>query len=171
MTPRPVLLSAVALASAGIVLASALPASAHAIVELNGAPAYAGKTSTMTLEMQHGCLSNELGIEKVVATFDKSFGKVKAKSVSGWESKVRPGPRGIQRIVWNLTGTVPDFNQPTYFPIKIAWPSSPGVYGVPVTQECDGEINRWNVPDGPATADKPSPPLYPLPQIKVLPAP
>jgi hypothetical protein len=42
---------------------------------------------------------------------------------------------------------------------------------VPVTQVCDGEINRWQVPDGPATANQPSPPLYPLPQIKVLPAP
>lgn len=164
-------LSAGAFAAAGLLIASAAPASAHAIVGLNGDPAYAGKTSVMTLEVQHGCLSNELGIEKVVATFDKSFGKVKAKPVSGWKSKVRPGPRGIQRIVWTLTGSVPAFNQPTYFPIKIAWPQTPGVYGVPVTQECDGEINRWDVPDGPATADKPSPPLYPLPQIKVLPAP
>lgn len=171
MAHRPFVLSAVALASAGLVLASAAPASAHAIVGLNGDPAYAGQKSAITLELQHGCLSNELGIDKVVATFDKSFGKVRAKPVQDWTSKVRPGPGGIQRVVWTLTGPVPAFNQPTFFRLEISWPKKPGVYGVPVTQQCDGEVNRWQVPDGPATANQPSPPLYPLPQIKVLPAP
>jgi hypothetical protein len=55
--------------------------------------------------------------------------------------------------------------------MKIEWPSIPGVYAMPVTQTCDGEVNRWNVPDAPATADQPSPPLYPLPQVQVLAAP
>jgi hypothetical protein len=155
-------------AVSGLVIMGASPASAHAIVELNGDPAYAGRTSVMTLEMQHGCLSNELGIDKVVATFNKKFGTVKPKSVAGWKSKVRSTSGNKQRIVWTLTGSVPAFNQPTYFPIKISWPKQPGVYGVPVAQVCDGEVNRWDVPDGPATADKPSPPLYPLPQIEVL---
>lgn len=171
MTHRSVLTSAVAVASAALVVASAVPASAHAIVGLNGDPAYAGRTSAITLELQHGCLSNELGIDKVVATFDKSFGKVRASRVKDWTSTVRPGPRGIQRVVWELTGPVPEFNQPTFFRLEVSWPKKPGVYGVPVTQACDGEINRWQVPDGPATATQPSPPLYPLPQIKVLPAP
>lgn len=155
-------------AVAGLGIAAAPSASAHAIVELNGDPAYAGRTSVMTLEVQHGCLANEVGIQKVVATFEKSFGKVRPKPVSGWASKVREAPRNGQRIVWVLKGAVPAFNQPTYFPMKIAWPKTPGVYGVPVTQVCDGEIDHWNIPDAPATANKPSPPLTPLPQVQVL---
>ncbi len=73
-------------------------------------------------------------------------------------------------LIWKLTGAVPAFNAPTYFRMKISWPKEPGVYGVPVIQRCNGEVVRWEIPDGPATADKPSPPLYPLPQIQVLPA-
>lgn len=153
----------------GVGVVGASPASAHAIADLSGVTAYAGQTSVMTLEVQHGCLTNELGIDKVLVTFNKHFGKVKPKRVSGWESKVRATQHKGQRVVYNLVGEVPAFNQPTYFPMKISWPTEPGVYGIPVTQVCDGEVNHWNVPDAPATADKPSPPLYPLPQVQVLP--
>lgn len=37
----------------------AAPASAHAIIDLGGVSAVAGKTSPMTLEVQHGCLPAE----------------------------------------------------------------------------------------------------------------
>lgn len=76
MTRRTLRLTVSALATAliatPIVIASAAPASAHAIVDIGGDPAYAGKTSTMTLEIQHGCLQNEAGVEKVAAYFNKS---------------------------------------------------------------------------------------------------
>ncbi|MGA1480770.1 MAG: DUF1775 domain-containing protein [Candidatus Nanopelagicales bacterium] len=168
MTRRPLALLGVSLASAALVVASAVPASAHAIVDLTGKPAYAGKTSVMTLEVQHGCLQNETGIDKVVAYFGREFGKVKPSAVPGWKATSKRTSDG-RKVVWTLTGSVPAFNTPTYFPMTITWPAKPGVYGMPVKQWCGSATNIWDVPDGPATADKPSPPLYPLPQVKVLP--
>ena len=170
MTHRLIALASAGIASATLLVASAMPASAHAIVDLSGAPAYAGKTSVMTLEVQHGCLQNQAGIDKVAAYFNKKFGKVTPQSVTCWSGKVSRTPDG-RKVVWTLQGDVPAFNAPTFFPMSITWPAKSGVYGVPVRQWCDGETNVWDVPDGPATANKPSPPLYPLPQIKVLPAP
>lgn len=156
-------------AAASLMVASS--ASAHAIAELNGDPAYAGKTSRMILELQHGCLSNEMGIDTVVAYFDSSFPSVRPKSVSGWKSQKSRQANGTHKIKWALVGARPAFNTPTYFPISIDWPAMPGVYGVPVKQKCDGAKNMWNTPNAPATADAPSPSLYPLPQIQVLAAP
>ena len=170
MTHRLIALASAGIASATLLVASAMPASAHAIVDLSGAPAYAGKTSVMTLEVQHGCVQNQACIDKVAAYFNKKFGKVTPQSVTGWSGKVSRTSEG-RKVVWTLQGDVPAFNAPTFFPMSITWPAKSGVYGVPVRQWCDGETNVWDVPDGPATANKPSPPLYPLPQIKVLPAP
>ena len=159
-----------ALIAAPLVIASAAPASAHAIVALNGNPAYAGRTSTMTLEIQHGCLQNEAGIDKIAAYFDKAYVKVVPKQVDDWTVSVKRMGK-TTKVVWTLTGDVPGFNTPTFFPMAISWPKKPGVYGLPVRQWCDGATNIWDQPDGPATAGQPSPPLYPLPQIKVLSAP
>ena len=167
MTLRPLAFAGAALASVAIGLASATPAAAHAIVDLSGEPAYAGKTSVMTLEVQHGCLQEATGIDKVAAYFGKKFGKVQPASVAGWTSKSKRTADG-RKVVWTLTGAMPSFNTPTYFPMTITWPAKAGVYGVPVKQWCGSDTNIWDVPDGPATANKPSPPLYPLPQIKVL---
>ena len=165
---RMMLISSVVVGVATASLATASAASAHAIVELNGDPAYAGRTSVLTLEVQHGCLGNEVGIDTVVAYFDPSFVSAKPKPVPGWKSQKTKESDGTHRIKWTLTGDRPKFNAPTYFPMNIGWPRQAGVYGVPVQQRCRGEVNVWDTPDGPATADKPSPPLYPLPQIKVL---
>jgi hypothetical protein len=167
MTRRLLVLSGASLACAALIVASALPASAHAIVDLSGEAAYAGKTSAMTLEVQHGCLQNAMGIDKVAAYFGQQYGKVSPRPVAGWMSKVKRTSNG-RKIIWSLQGEVPAFNTPTYFPMSITWPTKPGVYGLPVRQWCEGQTNIWDVPDGPATANKPSPPLYPLPQIKVL---
>ena len=171
MTPRAlrstVSALAAALIAAPLVLASASPASAHAIVAIGGDPAYAGRTSTMTLEIQHGCLQNEAGVEKVAAYFGKAYVKVVPQSVQGWSASVKRAGKNT-KVVWKLTGDVPAFNTPVFFPMDITWPRKPGVYGLPVRQWCDGATNILDEPDGPATAGKPSPPLYPLPQIKVL---
>lgn len=169
---RMMLISSVCcVAALALGMAGASAASAHAIVELNGDPAYAGRTSILTLELQHGCLGNEAGIDTVVAYFDPSFVSVKPKSVPGWKSQKATESDGTHRIKWTLTGDRPKFNTPTYFPMTISWPKQSGVYGVPVKQKCLGEVNVWDTPDGPATANRPSPPLYPLPQIRVLPRP
>lgn len=156
-----------AVGAALISLVSALPASAHAIVDLSGDPAYAGGSSIVTLEIQHGCLQNQLGIDKVVAYLSTDYRGVRPREVAGWDSAVKRTSSG-KKVVWRLTASVPAFNAPTYFPMKMTWPSKPGVYGVPVKQWCGSATDVWDVPSGPATANQPSPPLYPLPQIKVL---
>ena len=161
---------AAALIAAPLVIASASPASAHAIVDIGSEPAYSGHTSTLTLEIQHGCLQNEAGIQKIAAYFGKAYIKVVPQSVASWSSTVKRDG-GVTKVVWKLTGAVPAFNTPVFFPMDVTWPKKPGVYGLPVRQWCDGATNIWDEPDGPATAGKPSPPLYPLPQIKVLKAP
>ena len=79
---------AVAVAAGSLLAITATPASAHAIMDLTGKQAYAGLTSTMTLEVQHGCLQNQAGIDKVAAYFNKKFGKVTPQSVTGWSGKV-----------------------------------------------------------------------------------
>lgn len=159
-------LLAAALAPAALI--NAAPASAHAIVDLEGDPAYAGRTSAISLELQHGCLANQVGIDTVVVYLEKSYRSVQAGAVDGWKVSAKRTSDKTRKITYTLTGTRPAFNTPTYFPLTIGWPAKPGVYGVPVKQKCDGEVNVWDVPDGPATANQPSPPLYPLPQIKVL---
>lgn len=168
MNPRLLATLTAAAVAAVSLLAPAGPASAHAIIELNGAPAIAGAKSVMTLEVQHGCLENEIGIDKVTAYFSKDFRSVKPQQVAGWSVSVKESKKGI-RVTWKLTGERPEFNVPTYFPMKIGWPSKPGAYGLPVRQECEGQVNVWDTPGGPATADQPSPPLYPLPEVQVLP--
>ncbi len=161
---------AVAVAAGSLLAITATPASAHAIMDLTGKQAYAGLTSTMTLEVQHGCLQNQAGIDKVTAYFSKDYGPVVPAAVTGWKAKAKRTADG-RKVTWTLTGQVPAFNVPTFFPMAITWPRKAGVYGMPVKQWCAGATNIWDVPDGPATADKPSPPLYPLPQVKVLAAP
>lgn len=157
-----------AAAIAGLVLTTAPPASAHAIVDLEGDPAYAGHSSAISLEIQHGCLQNESGVDTVIIHLGKAFRFVQPGSVDGWKVSAKRTAKGRHKVVYTLTGSRPSFGTPTYFPLTIGWPKRPGVYGVPVKQKCKDAVNVWDVPDVPATADQPSPPLYPLPQIQVL---
>lgn len=152
---------------AGLVV-GAPSASAHAIVDLEGDPAYAGRSSRISLEIQHGCLQNGSGVDTVIVRLGKAFRFVEPGPVDGWRVTVGRTAKGSHRIVYTLTGSRPAFSTPTYFPLAIGWPRKPGVYGVPVKQKCGGAVNAWNVPDVPATADQPSPPLYPLPEVQVL---
>ena len=96
-----------ALIAAPLVIASAAPASAHAIVALNGDPAYAGRTSTMTLEIQHGCLQNEAGIDKIAAYFDKAYVKVDEEGTEA--AAARRSNASVKRaaISPSLTATSP----------------------------------------------------------------
>lgn len=170
MTTRAVTIAVATLGACALLLGTATSASAHAIVDLTGKPAYAGRTSVMTLEIQHGCLQNEKGVDKAVAYFGKEFRRVSPHAVDGWRVSTKSTGDG-RKVVWKLTGTRPAFNAPVYFPMQISWPQTPGAYGLPVKQWCGKATNVWDVPDGPATANQPSPPLYPLPQVQVLPRP
>ena len=156
----------VALAAA--LIAPVGPASAHAIIELNGVSAVAGRTSAMTLEIQHGCLPAEATTE-VEAFVGTPWRKVTPAPVPGWRSSVEPLPKGGWHMVWTNLGEPIPFGTPTFFPITVAWPTKPGAYAMRVTQQCtNGTSYDWNTTYGPATASQPSPPLTPRPEVQVV---
>ena len=147
---------------------SGLSANAHAIIELNGVDAVAGKRSAMTMEIQHGCTGSGTGTIQVIAYVGKPWGKITPKEVDGWKSKVKRTAKGGQQITWDNLGEPQPFNQPFFLPMNISWPKKKGTYSMKVTQVCPDEVMVWGTPDGPATANKPSPPLTPLPQVQVV---
>ena len=144
------------------------PASAHAIIELGGVSAQAGRTSRMILEIQHGCLPAE-ATTQVEAFVGTPWRGVRPGVAAGWASAVEPLPRGGWHITWTNLGAPVPFGTPTFFPISVDWPAKSGTYGMRVTQQCtNGTAYDWNTPYGPATANSPSPPLTPRPEVKVV---
>jgi uncharacterized protein YcnI len=156
-----------AAASAAMFFTFGAPAYGHAIIELNGKDAVAGKTSLMTLEVQHGCIDGAQGTLQVEAFVGMPWRKVVPKPVAGWTSSVEKQPKGGYAITWVKQGSPAPFGTPVYFPMSISWPTKPGTYGMSVLQICPSASNYWNEPFGPATANKPSPPLTPLAQVSV----
>lgn len=159
--------SALGLAAALVLGASISEANAHAIIALNGISAVAGKSSVMTLEVQHGCLPSEPTVQ-VEAFVGSPWRAVKPQKVSGWTSSVTKQPKGGWHITWVNQGTPIPFGTATFFPISVAWPSQPGTYGMSVMQLCPGSSYYWNDKVTPATADVPSPPLTPRPEVLVV---
>lgn len=142
-------------------------ASAHSIIELNNVSAVAGKTSAMTLEIQHGCLPSEPTLQ-VEAFVGSPWRAVKPTPVAGWTSTVTEQAKGGWHITWVNQGTPIPFGTATYFPITVSWPKNPGTYGMSVMQLCPGSSYYWNDKYAPATASLPSPPLTPLAEVLVV---
>lgn len=156
--------------TAGCCLVPAAPASAHAIISLGGVDAVAGRTSRMTLEVQHGCLTDEDGVLQVIAQVGRPWGRLRPQPVSGWSVTRSRLPAG-QQIIWTKDDGVPQvFNEPVYFPVDVTWPAKAGVIGMSVTQVCPRDTTTWGTPVAPATGDQESPPQTPLAQVNVLPA-
>ncbi len=147
--------------------AAVSPVSAHGIIELNGVSAVAGQSSVMTLEIQHGCLPSEPTVQ-VEAFVGSPWRAVKPQAVPGWTSKVTRQAKGGWHITWVNQSTPIPFGTATYFPITVAWPSKPGTYGMSVMQLCPGSSYYWNDKYAPATANIPSPPLTPRPEVLVI---
>lgn len=122
----------------------------------------------MTLEIQHGCITAGTGTTQVIAYVGKPWGKIKPGKVDGWVSSVERTPKGGQQVTWNNLGEPQLFSEPLFLPMKITWPKKAGVYSMNVTQACPGDVTMWDTLVGPATANKPSPPLTPLPQVQVV---
>jgi hypothetical protein len=157
----------IAIATSLTVGLSAAPASAHAIIDLDGVTAVAGKSSAMTLEIQHGCLPAE-ATTQVEAFVGRPWRSVKPGAVPGWQVSVQKVTQGGWHITWQNLGKPIPFGTPTFFPITVGWPSKPGTYAMHVTQQCtNGTSYDWNEQYGPATADTPSPPLTPRPEVHV----
>lgn len=157
-----------AFATLGLVAAVALPATAHAIIDLGGRSAVAGKTSQMTLEVQHGCLPSE-ATTRVDAFVGAPWRAVRPAAVAGWQPAVARLERGGWHITWTNLGAPIPFGTATFFPIAVDWPSKPGTYGMRVTQQCtDGTSYDWSEKYRPATANNPSPPLTPRPEVLVV---
>ena len=162
--------------SALIVAVAVVPAEAHAIIELRGTPAYAGQASRLTMEIQHGCnpaskVPNVFPTTRVSAYFNSRFGTVTPRALKGWAVSRTVLANGTQQLTWRATGPAQPFGMPFYPSMRVQWPHRPGVYGVVVRQFCAGASLSWNTPNRPATATQPSPPLLPLPTVRVLAAP
>jgi len=153
----------------------ASPAGAHAIVEIQDTDAVVGRTSAMTLEIQHGCITGGGRTVGVVATFAPSFGTVTAGTVPGWSSAVIPGTAGAaaggSTVTWTTTSAPQPFSAPLRLPLTVRWPKQPGSYGIAVSQTCSDptEETVWATPVRPATVGVPSPPVTPLATVCVLP--
>ena len=147
---------------------SAPAAFAHAIIDLDGVTAVAGRSSAMTLEIQHGCLPAE-ATTQVDAYVGRPWRSVKPGAVPGWQVTVQKVTQGGWHITWKNLGTPIPFGTPTFFPITVGWPVKPGTYAMHVTQQCtNGSAYDWNEQYGPATATAPSPPLTPRPEVHVV---
>jgi uncharacterized protein YcnI len=155
------------LIAGGILGVSVSPVSAHAIIDLEGQDAVAGTTSEMKLEIQHGCVGDEPGVIEVQAFVGKRWRKVAPLAVSGWTSEVERQPKGGLHITWKNQGAPTAFGTPVFFPIEVSWPKKPGTYGMTVFQQCPQSSTLWNTKFTAATANAPSPPLTPLPEVQV----
>lgn len=165
---RVLAVSVTILAAVCWLLPSAVPASAHAIIDLDGVSAVAGTSSAMTLEIQHGCLPSEATLE-VEAFVGKPWRAVAPGAVAGWQVAVDRLASGGWHITWTDLGAPIPFGTATFFPITVDWPAKPGAYGMRVTQQCtNGATYDWSEQYRPATANSPSPPLTPRPEVQVV---
>ena len=156
--------------AAAVLLGVPASAQAHGVIDLGRVDAVAGRTSTMTLEVQHGCIANATGTLQVEAFVGRPWGRVAPQAVSGWTVGVQRLSSGGRQITWTKLGEPHPFGTPLFFPIRVTWPQEPGIYSMKVVQACPGDVTTWGTPPGPATANSPSPPVTPIPQVKVLPA-
>ncbi len=161
--------------SASLLSLSSLPADAHAIVELQGSDAIAGRTSTLSLEVQHGCITGGGGTVKVVAQFGAPFGRVTAGAVPGWTSLVTPGTTAKsssgRTVTWSTNGVAQPFATPLFLALTVHWPKRAGGYGIVVSQFCTNPTEQtiWDTPIQPTTVGVPFPPVTPLATVCVLP--
>jgi uncharacterized protein YcnI len=169
-TSRTLASSCLSLATAALMIGMAVPAQAHGIIDLGGTDAVAGRTSTMTLEIQHGCITRSTGTIQVQAFVGRPWGRLVPRPVEGWTVQERRLASGGRVVTWTKQGDPQPFGTPVYFPIRVTWPSKPGTYSMKVVQACPDDVTTWGTPGGPATADAPSPPITPIPQVQVLPA-
>ncbi|CAB4614282.1 unannotated protein [freshwater metagenome] len=180
---RSALAIAIVIAVTGSLLTlSPLPAGAHAIIDLQSSDAIVGRTSAMTLEIQHGCINGGGGTVKFVAQFAAAFGAVTAGSVPGWTSVVTSGITTTtgtttttaegQTVTWTTNGAAQPFSTALVVPLTVRWPYRAGAYGIVVSQTCSNPADEtvWSTPAQPAIAGVPSPPLTPLATVCVLPA-
>lgn len=168
---RPLLRTSLAISALGALALGtpfAATASAHAIIQLNGVSAVAGATSAMTLEIQHGCLPAESTLQ-VEAFVGKSWRALKPQNVDGWWTTVAKQANGGWHVTWKRVKDPVPFGSPTFFPISVSWPKTPGTYGMSVMQLCtNGTSYYWNDKYTPATATADSPPLTPKPEVLVV---
>jgi uncharacterized protein YcnI len=155
------------LIAGGFLGVSASPVSAHAIIDLEGQDAVAGATSEMELEIQHGCVGDEPGVIEIQAFVGKPWRSIRPLSVSGWTSEVKRQAKGGFQVTWKNQGAPIAFGTPVFFPVKVSWPKKSGKYGMTVFQQCPKSSTLWNTEFTAATANAPSPPLTPLPEVEV----
>jgi hypothetical protein len=106
------------------------------------------------------CTSDGVTLVKVRA--------VKQQPVNGWSSRVSRQDNGGWQITWTNLGAPIPFGTPIFFPIRAAWPTKPGIYGMSVLQLCPNSSYYWNDEYAPANGSVSSPPLTPRPEVLVV---
>ena len=138
-------------ASAGLI--SALPASAHASVQLYGGSPTVGGYGALWIRIGHGCDGSST--KRVVVNVPASFGSAKPQMIGGWRSKVNLLPDGSRQMVWNATGDPLRDDEFQDFGISVKYPSTEGVALLPTIQTCVVGKTAWVDPD--AAAEHPAP--------------
>lgn len=148
-------MSRVAIPVALILLASAVPAAAHAHADANGAQgARPGSTGTVPIAIAHGC-GGERGalakVDRVAVLVPRSFTAVRPLAERGWTASARRTGDGT-RVEWRATAggaLTPRFR------IAVRYPTTSGTYPLPTVQYCGRDSIAW-IQRG-AGAERPAP--------------
>ena len=126
--------SASAALIAGVGLAVASPASAHATVQMYGGKATAGGYGALWMRIPHGCDGSPT--KRVMITVPASFGSAKPQMIGGWRAKVVTRADGSRQLIWNATGAPLPDDQFADFGISVKWPTTEGKVALPTVQSC-----------------------------------
>lgn len=146
---RPKIAAGAAIFAAGLA-AWAVPAGAH--LEPSPTEIEAGKTTTVTFTVPHGCDGSPT--TKVVIRLADGVTNAKAGEVDGWKGSVAG-----DEVTW--TGGPLADDQQLGFPITMTMPAAEGWIAFPTMQSCEkGEIHWIEVQEGDDEPQYPAPVVH-----------
>lgn len=150
-------------AATAVSIASAIPASAHATIQLYGTPATAGGYGQMFVRVPHGCTGG-LATDTVKIQIPAGFASVKPQAKAGWQvSTVKADGKNVSEVIWS-GGNLPD-SQFDDFGLSVKFPSTPGTAYLPVVQLCGESSVAWvQIPEAGQDAHSLK---YPAPAVSI----
>ena len=156
------------LAVATLALAAAVPAFAHATLEVQ--QAQIGGSYKAVLRVPHGCGTEATHTVRV--QIPEGFYNVKPMPKAGWELETVTGPyansyenhgttltEGVKEIVWSGGNLPNEWYDEFVFRGNFAATLKPGPFYFPAIQECASGEEAWIDTSGDEGADKPAPKL------------
>lgn len=129
-----------ALAASSALIAVAIPASAHASVQLYGSTPTAGGYGHMFIRIPHGC-DGGLSTDTIKVQVPAEFASVKPQAKAGWNVAVVKAAGQPTEITWS-GGSLLDANFDD-FGISVKYPSIAGTYPIPTVQYCGTATVAW----------------------------